>query len=254
MKTLPLMRLATCLPVFLALAGCATGVSVKSILADPDNQLATVFTPANLSANARDTVANADSTPLGFHKMVIGLHWDLLDNDKAKTIQLDQQRTFVNAGGSFVQSITRDSRNGVPTSTQFDLTYRGLVTLRSQQFLTSSVRIPPAIATHKFTSFTPIGHGNSLDYAYSYGYAGQWAGFLDERKTCTQGKPYPASKVFATLQGQARDIECTNYNNNNVTTGTRVYAYLEHYGIALYLHAKLADGDSDAKVTSLTVQ
>ncbi|HET7922839.1 MAG TPA: hypothetical protein VFM15_08815 [Gammaproteobacteria bacterium] len=254
MKAPSLMRAAICLPALLALAGCATGVSVKSILANPDDQLASAFTPANLSANARDTVKNADSTPLGFHKMVINLHWDLIDNDKTKTVQLEQQRTFVNAGGSFVQSIIRDSRNGVPTSTQFDLTYRGLVTLRSQQFLASSVRIPLAMATHKFTSFTPIGNGNNLDYAYTYGYAGQWAGFRDERKTCTQGKPYPASKIFATLQGQARDIECTTYNNNNVTTGTRGYAYLEHYGIALYLHAKLADGDSDAKVTSVTVQ
>ena len=255
MNTKSLLHAAACCIAAGLLAGCTPPVRVKQVLSDPTTYLTAHFAPANLPQPVHDVITNADNGPLGFHKIVLHLDWALLDNDKAKTVHEKQTVTLLDAGGSFVQAITAYSRNGIPTNDYFDLSYRGLLFLKDQLVLTGATNATTAIRIHRITQFTAIGtSGAPLTYAFTAGFAPQIAGFVHGRDVCTQGQPYPASKVFATLQGQARDITCQHFNNNGVSTGTRGYAYLQHYGVAVYMHAKLASGDSDGKVTSVSVQ
>ncbi|MDE2054429.1 MAG: hypothetical protein KGI62_07060 [Xanthomonadaceae bacterium] len=255
MNTLSMAQKGVCLLAVCLLAGCVPPVQVKDVLANQSGFLDANFSPDNLPASVHSTITQADNRPLGFHQMVLRLDWTFNIDDKAKTSHEDQKLTLTSAGDGFAQMIIEDSRNGVPTLQQDSLTYRGLLPLRQQNFSMSASVGGFAYVMHdlkQFDAITPT--ANTLRYAYTSGTSVQLMNFRDGSMSCTLGKPYPASQVFTSLEGEARKIDCTWYNSNGVVSGKRTFDYLEHYGVAVGTGSQLASGISEAKIVSATIE
>lgn len=255
MNGFSMVRNSACLLAVLFLASCAPPVEVKDVLANQTGFLDANFSPDNLPPSVLGTITHADSQPLDFHKMVFHLDWTVNVDDKTKTTHEDQKLTLTNAGGSLARTLIEDSRNGVPISQQDSLTYRGLLLLRAQSFAMSASVGGFAYVIHEFKHFDPVTPAAStLKYDYTYGSQVQLMNFRDSSISCNLGKPYPASQLFASLEGQARKADCTWYNSNGAVSAKRTYAYLEHYGVAIDTGSKLASGISEAKVTSVSIE
>jgi hypothetical protein len=255
MKALLMVRMSACLFAIFFLAGCAPPVQTKDVLANQTGFLDANFSTSNLPSSVLSVITQADNRPLGFQKMVLHLDWALNVDDKSKTTHEDQELTLTNAGGSFARTLIKDSRNGVPISQQDSLTYRGLLPLRAQSFAMSASVGGFAYVVHEIEHFDPVTPAEStFKYTYTFGTSVQIMNFQDGSITCSLGKPYPASRLFASLEGQARKADCTWYNTNGAVSAKRTYAYLEHYGVAIGTGSQLASGISEAKVTSATVE
>ncbi|TAM97036.1 MAG: hypothetical protein EPN40_08145 [Rhodanobacteraceae bacterium] len=255
MNAVSMVQKSACLLAICFLAGCTPPVQVKDVLANQTSFLDANFSPDNLPPSVRNTITQSDNRPLSFNKMVFHLDWTLNIDDKAKTMHEDQMLTLTNAGGSFARMLIEDSRNSVPTHQQDSLTYRGLLPLRQQSFAMNASIGGFAYVMHDLKQFDPITPtANTLEYAYTSGTSVQFMNFRDGHTTCTLGKPYSASQLFASLEGQARKVDCTWYNSNGAVSGKRTYAYLEHYGVAIGTGSQLASGISEAKVTSASIE
>lgn len=121
-----------------------------------------------------------------------------------------------------------------------------------------SARIAPMeMQVKHFDRFDAVNNASKateLDYRYSLGTSVQIMNFSSDRTTCARGKTYPATQVFASLAGDAEDMECTNYNANGVQYSKVRYAYLKQYGVAIAVHMEQARGISDGKIASVTIQ
>lgn len=258
MKAKSMMQMGACaFAAGLLLSGCAAPVKVKDVQANPLAYLGQHFAPDQLPGQVRKTISDVDAGPLGFQRMVLHMTWTINEDDKNKTMKLEQTQTLINAGGSLVESLFENSRNGVPTGQLYALSYRGLVWLSSQSMNLAANIAPLERQVRNFKHFDTVAASpgtSQLDYEFSYGTSVQLMNFPDGRTTCVRGNSYPASQVFASLAGEAQDMECSNYNSNGVLRDKFRYAYLQHYGVAISTHSELASGISDAKVDSVTIQ
>ncbi len=241
----------------LLLSGCVPMTKVKDVLADKQAYMDANFSPDKLAREVVQTITAADQEPLGFHGMVFHLDWQLNDDDKNKTVSIEQTASFRNVGGSLVQMRVEDSRNGVPMTQNYQLSYRGIVALKSQNLNVGAAMTGFAFELKSFQHFDAVGRPSAsgmLDYQYKSGTTAQIMNFRDGRSTCKIGPAYPAAKVNAQLLGDARDLDCTIYNSNGVKTSSSRAAYLAKYGVAVVLHTEHAAGISDAKVTSVEIE
>jgi len=241
----------------LLLSGCAPMTKVKDVLADKQAYMDANFSPDKLAKDVVQTVNSADQGPLGFHTMVFHLSWQLNDDDKNKTVAIDQTISMRNVGGSIVQHQIDDSRNGVPMSQTYWLSYRGLVVLKGQQLNVGAAIVGIPYVVKSFQHFdaanSPAASG-TIDYQFKVGNAAQFMNFQSGRETCSRGSDYPATKVNAQLAGEAHDLDCTSYNANAVKVHSTRYVYLVKYGVAVAVHTEFATGISDARVTSVTIE
>lgn len=248
-------RIGACLTATTLLAGCTAPAQVKEVLTDQGRYLDRNFSPANLPGEVRDTITRADSGPLAFHTMVVHLEWTFDANDASKASHGEQTQTLTAAGGSFVQKLSQESRNGIPTGQQDELSYRGLIPLRTQHFSMGASQGGMILVTHSLKAFDPIRpDSTSLHYAYTWGSSVQFMNFAEASQSCSVGKPYPASHVFATFAGSARDVECTLYNLNGAVARKDVFVYLQQYGAAIHTRADLATGQSEARVIAVNIR
>jgi len=258
MKAKSMMRVGTCaFAAALLLSGCMTPVRVKDVQADPSAYLSQHFAPDQLPAQVRKTISDTDTGPLGFQRMVLHLSWTVDEDDKNKTVRLEETKTLINAGGSLVESLSENSRNGVPIGQFYQLSYRNLVWLRAQSMNLAASIAPMQRQVKSFGHFdTVIANPGTrqLDYEFEFGTSAQLMNFLNGRTTCARGDNYPASQLFASFAGEAQNIECSDYNSNGVLQNKFRYVYLQHYGVAIATHSELASGISDAKIDSVTIQ
>lgn len=240
----------------LTLSGCAPMVKVRDVQADKQAFMSANFSPDKLDKDVARTVSAADPGPLGFHKMVLHLNWQVNDDDKNKTVAFEQRVSFRSAGGSLVQERVDGSRNGVTISESYSLSYRGVLSLMFQ-----SMNLNAAVAglmtelksLQHFDAANRPGSTTPLDYQFEVGISGQLMGFRQGRNTCTVGTDYAAAKINAQLAGEAHDLDCTAFNSNGVKISATRYAYLANYGVAIVLHTEHATGISDAKVASVEI-
>src|SRR6185312_3465896 len=213
----------------LLLSGCAPMTKVKDVLADKQAYMDANFSPDKLAKEVIQTVNAADHGPIEFRKMVIHLDWQLNDDDKNKTVSLEQVVSYRNVGGSLVQMQVEDSRNGVPMTQNYQLSYRGIVGLKSQSLNVGAAMTGFAFELKSFQHFDAVGRPSAsgmLDYHYKSGSTVQIMNFHDGRSTCKVGPDYPAAKISAQLLGDARDLDCIVYNSNGVKTSSSRAAYL----------------------------
>ncbi len=241
----------------LLLSGCAPMTKVKDVMADKQAFMDANFSADKLPKGVVQAIGSADRGSLGFHKMVFHLVWQVNDDDKNKTVTIQQVATFNNAGGSLVQERMEDQRNGVPMVEMYELSYRGFLGLKYQTMNVGAAIAPFAYEIKSFQHFDPVGQSApsaGLDYQYEAGTSAQFMNFRTGRDTCRFGATYPASKISAQLAGTVHDLECVDYNGNGVKAHAARYAYLDKYGVALSMHTEYAAGISDARVTSVVIE
>lgn len=249
------VRIALCAAVASLLSGCIQPVQVKNVQEDKSGYLNSHFSPSDLPEHVRQTISEADSSPLHFKRIVYHSTWTLNVDDKNKTTTMDESSTVTNAGGGLVELLSESSRNGVPVSQLYMLSYRNLVPLKAQTMNLSANIAPMLMEVKDFKHFDPITSLRSgLEYDFQYGTSVQIMNFHDGRTTCVRGDAQPASDVYASLSGEAWGVVCTEYNANGVMRGKRSYVYLENYGIAINVHSEFSTGVSNAKITSITIE
>lgn len=240
------------------LSGCVPQpTKVKDVLTDKTGYLSANFSPDTISPKVRSKIQANDGTSLGFHKMKIGLTWTFNTDDKNKTTTGQKMTTFINAGGSFVEMLSEYSKNDITYKQEYDLSYRGLLTLKTQYVSDSSTFAGVSYEVKdmlQLDSLSAAHAAQAITYKYKYGTKVQIMNFRDGSMTCTVGESYPASKAFTRLGGNARNIDCTNYNNNGVEQGKAGHVYLEKYGIAVLTSTKSASAISDAKIDSVEIE
>lgn len=239
-------------------AGCAPlppTVQVKDVLADQSGFLQSHFSADKIPPAVRSAIAAADNGPLGFQRMELKFAWTWNDGSKAAPEHSDQQTTIINAGGSLVQELTQNSRNGIPVNQRDHLGYRGLFSLLTQDFAMNAKNGSWTFAVadlRHFDALTPA--ASKLTYEYDLGIVGGSVKPSPHRVSCDVGAPYPATRVFATFQGSARDLDCESYNSYGALSGKSKYVYLQQYGVALELHYASTKLVGDGKIVSATIK
>jgi hypothetical protein len=154
-----------------------------------------------------------------------------------------------------VQSISQVSRNGIPVSQQDRVGYRNLFFLRSQSFSMKAKESGYAFVVGDLRRFDTIRpRATMLHYEYGIGFPGDTSGFAPHRMNCAIGAPYPAAHAFASFPGDARDIDCEEYNSYGAMSDKSRFIYLAHYGIAIKVRFSDTNATEDGKVVSASIQ
>lgn len=239
------------------LSGCIPApTKVKDVLADKTGYLAANFSPGTLKPAVREKIQANDATPLKFHKMKVDLTWTFNKDDKNKTSVVQKSTTYLNAGGNLVQELSDYSKNGIVFKQRYDLTYRGVLSLKTQSTNDSSTFASTPYEVKELETFDSLDRAREaqeLAYKFKFGTKVQIMNFLDGSETCTVGKSHPASQESASLSGSAEPVLCTNYNDNGVAQGESGFVYLSDYGVAILTSTKAASGISDAKIDSVKI-
>jgi len=237
----------------LLLSGCVARPQVKEVLNDPDGYLSKNFAPSTLPDAVHNEVTSKDNGGFPYSRMVLGVSWTVSSDDKEKQLKFQDNITLMNEGGAFLGELHEDQRNGVPTVKRFNISYRGLLVLKSEALNVGNTMAGMTFVAHKFSQFDVLRPdvGGTVEYGYSAGTTAQLVNFRDYRSSCAWGDSYPASKANAAFNGDAREIECTNYNSNGVLAGKSHYIYLKEYGTAILVKAENSTGTSEAHIDSV---
>lgn len=238
----------------LLLGGCANTVPVKDVHANTGAYLQAHFTPGQMREPVQGIIHQYDSGTVNFQKMHVQetVHFKSSNGDKNWTATSDMH--FSHAGGPYVMERSEVASNGIPLSDNFTLSYRGLISLKSQNARLSSTVTSFPVEIKLFKEFSALPPGTPrLVYNYMVGTGPQLFNFNNDRDVCSVGAPFAATTLNATLQGQARSISCDHYNNNGAKTGTWTYAYMDTYGMALLTHVQDASGSLTRTIDSIEI-
>lgn len=243
----------TTVAALLLLSGCATPPQVKEVLGDREGYLSKNFDPATLPEGIRREVASKDSGSVPYRRMVLDMSWTSTADDKEKEIKYQDKVTYINAGGPFLEELHESSRNGVPTVQRFITSYRGILTLKAEALNVGNTMAGMTFVAHDFKQFEPLrpDMAKSIEFAYTVGTTVQLMNFHDGRNACLLGDSYAATRANAALEGDAQDIECTNYNANGVMSGKSHYVYLKKYGTAIFVKGEGSGGISEGHIDSV---
>lgn len=255
MKLNLIVRAALCGAAISLLSGCIDKVQVKDVQQDKAGFLTSHFSPSTLSTGLYKTITDADSGKMSFKRVVYQLDWDNDVENKDKTYKTSEAFTLTNVGNGLVEVMMENSRNGVPVSQAYQLSYRNLLTIKGQSMNLGANIAPMEMEMKSFQHFDPISSFRSgLEYKYEYGTSAQIMNFRDGRTSCTRGDAQPASELNATLSGEAWTISCQFFNQNGVLQSKVKFAYLENYGITIATRVESSASINEAKIASFTAQ
>lgn len=237
----------------LLLSGCVSPPQVKQVLGDNEGYLSKNFAPATLPESVRREVASKDGGSFPYVRMVVDMSWTVSSDDKEKQLKYQDKITYINAGGPFLEEMHEATRNGVPTTQRFVTSYRGILALKSEALNVGNTMAGMTFVAHDFKRFDPLrpDAGKSIEFAYTSGTTVQLVNFRDGRNACMLGDSYAASRANASFEGEAQDIDCTNYNANGVVSGKSHYVYLKKYGTAVYVKGEGSAGTSEGHIDSV---
>lgn len=237
----------------LLLSGCVSPPQVKQVLGDKEGYLSKNFDPATLPEGVRREVASKDGGSIPYVRMVVDMSWTLNSDDKEKQVKYQDKVTYINAGGPFLEELHEASRNGVPTTQRFTTSYRGILALKSEALNVGNTMAGMTFVAHDFKQFEPLrpDASKSIEFAYTSGTTVQLMNFREGRNSCILGDSYAASRANASLEGDAQDIECTNYNANGVVSGKSHYVYLKKYGTAVFVKGEGSGGTSEGHIDAV---
>ncbi|WP_147293180.1 hypothetical protein [Dyella monticola] len=250
-----IVRAALCVAATSLLSGCINNVQVKDVQQDKAGFLASHFSPSSLSTGVYKTITDADSGQMKFKRIVYQLNWDNDVENKDKTYKTSETYTLTNVGNGLVEVMSENSRNGVPFSQDYQLSYRNLITIKGQSMNLGANIAPMEMEMKSFEHFDPISSFRSgLEYKYKYGTSAQIMNYRDGHTSCERGDAQPASELNATLSGEAWTISCHFFNQNDVLQSTVKFAYLENYGITVAEHVQSSASVNESKIASFTVE
>lgn len=226
--------LTGCMPNGAARPTIQSTVTVKSIMEDADGYASRQFSTTALPDQVRAAIVNVDSRPVGFGRLVLDTKTETRKPGSLDEIEYVDHSTYENLGNGLVRSVETMSTNGIQTSIDIDLSYRNLVSVRSQMVTLSQTYAPRVLETRALSRFDPITGGNHLSYAFSSGFEGLRT-LIDGQKDCTFGAAFNAADLNPKIAGTGRYLDCQYSNQNGVVTTRMHYAYLDQYGFAILL-------------------
>jgi hypothetical protein len=241
--------------VLSVLSGCVNNVQVKDVQQDKQGFLSSNFAPSNLTTSVHQTVVSADGASVNFNRIVYQIDWANNVDNKDKANNTTDSVTLTNAGNGLVQVLVETSRNGVPISQEYMLSYRNYLSLKLQAMNLGANIAPMQMEVKSFQHFDPItSMRSSLAYSYEYGTSVQILNYRSGRTACDPSDALPASELNPTLSGEAREMICQYYNQNGVLQSKVKYAYLDKYGVALPIRVENSAAIDEGKIVSLKAQ
>jgi hypothetical protein len=210
-------------------------VTVKTIMQDVEGYSSREFTPASLPDEVQKAVVNADSQPVGFHRLVLDMTTDGIQNGGDGVTRYTSHSTYENQGNGLVSSVDTLSSNGIQSYMYFNLSYRNIYSLRTQTLATGAVNASKIPRTQAISHFDTPAAGHDMRFSYDIGYEGQTKNFVHNETNCVFGRSFDASVVSPKMSGTARDLDCQIVNLNGVVTSKQHMAYLDKYGFAVVL-------------------
>lgn len=253
-----LVLAGACIALSTLLSGCvAPATRARDALADKPAYLAANFAADKLRPNVRQSISAVDNTPLGFRKMTVHMTWQTTYANKSLNHAEQKTMTLINGGGGLVERMSEDSRNGLPISQEYDLSYRAILPLRTQSINEGAIYAGPLYEAKSFEhldSLNDLKAGEHLTFEMKGGAASQVINLGDFKLSCNAGKDYPASTVLAQLQGAAVDLDCITYNNNGVASGKSRSVFFRKYGISIMFSSQNASGVAKGRLDSVEIE
>jgi hypothetical protein len=217
------------------LSGCVQFVSVKDIARDKPGYLATHFSIESLPAGVRDKLPAPGTHMLPFK--VLTMSGTLSGHVGAVAMKNDFKTTLINAKDTgLVQQVLETSANDIPSSATFSLSYLNVYNLKQEtaSYSQTVALIPFVVHNSDNNAFLFDAPKEDATYTTTFkiGTTVQIANFRTTVSTCHAGHYYPASRVNATLNGNAIDLECADTKDGIIQSKT-LRTYLTEYGVGL---------------------
>jgi hypothetical protein len=214
----------------------APAVTVKSIKDDPESYMSRNFTASLLPDEVLRTISSQDNQPVGFGRLELDTTVSGTRNGVDGVSHYTNRGIYQSEGNGLIRSMDTLSSNGIQMSIWFDMTYRNLQTLRSQNVLLSAIYADHIVATHTLSHMDVPSDGlNRMSFSYDYGYQGMTSKFAHSETSCVFGSEFSAADISPKIAGRARNLDCALSNNNGVVISNIHMAYLDTYGFAIIL-------------------
>ncbi len=239
------------------LSGCMPE-AVKQIEANKSDYMQSHFAVTDVPQEVAATLAAADSSPMGFHRMDVTLAMTVSRTSDNQVNHFVNTATYTAAGGPYIQILDVLNNNGVPFQEDYSLTYRGLLYLRTQQVQLNALSSNQIFAIH---SLEPIGTwpagspgGGDVHFRFEQGFSQQIMNFQSGGLSCGFGSVFAASQLNPVLVGNAQTLHCTAVNDNGVVISHSEGAWLMHYGIVFMTQVVTSSWKRQWKLLKVQVQ
>ncbi|HEV8690070.1 MAG TPA: hypothetical protein VGQ91_07235 [Ideonella sp.] len=215
----------------LAAAGCASRPAGADILANKQAYLDANFDTSKVDSSVRETLAKAGSTAPRFSKLKLVT---TLDAEREGSQPTTQKSTYTirDLGNGYVQELMDVTKNDIPSSTKFILSYRGMLYLRSKWVYPGSAPSGLIQTAKKLSAPIPTPTPNSnFSVDASFGTEVQLTGFSDEKFACSSGNWLQAEAVHKSLPGRYLELACEQSNKGTTIARMKLY-WFEDLGMA----------------------
>jgi hypothetical protein len=269
---MPLTRQVLAFAAVLVLAGCAPmqmpqsqsqpqgfpvedGVSVRDLVAQQDDYVASHFSLANLDHSVLEAISRVDTEPLHFHTITLVQSGVRSDSERPNYTLITK---YTALGNGVVQEVQEESGNEGPNRHFLALSYRGLVDL-----LEKSV---PLFAEHPHRTLQarPLEHVDAIplsagaeSVAFSFKYTLTAQGLprqVSSEYDCRTGTVRAAREIAPNLAGEAVAISCESPGPGALMIHRYNYQLLRAYGLVYQESAGNPNPSDVKKVVSIEVQ
>ena len=228
-----------CACVLVSLAGCVLLPSPKDVAANPKAYAeGDLFSPDKLQGTVKRKITEGDTVTLNFRQLTVTYAMDHQQpglNDNVTVVT-----RLTNSGNGLVRLSREYFHGSISYAAEFNLSYIGLVTLRSQSVRYNDVNPSLIEEVAEFTQFNKqvAALAENTEYVFE-GSTGLWltpSNQLPLTVKCRSGTTYPAKSLYPSIKGDAIDLTCEEQLSHGYAV--RRYAFLRHYGVAVILEAK----------------
>lgn len=224
--------------------------SVAVALHDKNAYLQQQYSPDALPKKIFNVLAQSGGKPASFKRISIGSKFLVDKTGAALPMSSDTDSFYENAGNGFVKQINVVKLNGFEQGYFFELSYKGVITLRGQNIPVNATTMPPISDMIYISHFDGAVDGPRFSYTAASAFNTSNAATVEFRYNCSAGSSYPASQINPAIQGSAHDVGCQILNANGIVVGITRYGYLEKYGFAIFMYSKSPSQETSKTVTS----
>ena len=211
--------------------GCANRPAGADILLDKQGYLDKNFQVANVKGSVRESIAKGGTSAAKFRSLKLITTLDIEREGQQPTVQKSVY-SIRDLGDGYIQVLMDASKNDLPVSTKFLISYRGVVQLRSKWASPSAA--PSGLINEVKSLSAPIAlpaAGSKFTVETTYGNEIQLTGFSTEQISCTSGDWLPAQDLHAKLPGRYLVLSCEESFKGTTINRMKLH-WLEDLGMA----------------------
>ena len=175
----------------------------------------------------------------------------------ADNVDLKCKTTYWGRGLDLTDCEMSNSSNGFAIGSYFEISYLGLIMLRSQTVFYSDEIANDIVELKEIIKFPweLINTEAAGEYAFqgSFGLEQHPAVLKKVRHTIRAKQVVPAMQVFSTLSGDAIEIDTEEINTNNILAQKDVRYYLVDYGVSLRVSVQTATSNDIYTVKNIEI-